>query len=135
MGIWQKRLGNRARWWNTGIKVHPTQVHEQMGHPVLKSLKIAPETFPRIFHDFLILLNGAHAVRGLRRLLDLDRRPLPLHLLRLRRHSPRRRQLRAALQDRGALEEQPQVIPHESDFSSVVQKKPLFSNRIIHKTG
>ena len=38
MGIWQKRLGSRARWWNTQIKVNPTQVHEQMGHPVLAHL-------------------------------------------------------------------------------------------------
>ena len=27
-------LGCWARWWNTQIKVKPTQVHEQMGHPV-----------------------------------------------------------------------------------------------------
>ena len=33
MGIWQKWLGRWARWWNTQIKVNPTQVHEQMGHP------------------------------------------------------------------------------------------------------
>ena len=24
-----------VRWWNTGVKFNPTQVHEQMGHPVL----------------------------------------------------------------------------------------------------
>ena len=28
MGIWQKRLGSWARWWNTEIKVNPTQVYE-----------------------------------------------------------------------------------------------------------
>ena len=33
-GIRQKRLGSWARWWNFLIKVNPTQVHEQMGHPV-----------------------------------------------------------------------------------------------------
>ena len=30
MGIWQKWL----RWWDIQIKVNPTQVHNQMGHPV-----------------------------------------------------------------------------------------------------
>ena len=35
MGIRQKRLGRWARWCNTEIKVNPTQVLEQMGHPVL----------------------------------------------------------------------------------------------------
>ena len=34
MGIWQKRPGKWARWWNTQIKINPTQVHKQMGHPV-----------------------------------------------------------------------------------------------------
>ena len=34
MGIRQKWRGSWARWWNTQIKVSPTQVHEQMGHPV-----------------------------------------------------------------------------------------------------
>ena len=34
MGIWQKRLGRRARWWNTQIKVNSTQVHKQMEHPL-----------------------------------------------------------------------------------------------------
>ena len=34
VGIWQKRLGSWARWWNTEIKVNPTQVYEHMGHPV-----------------------------------------------------------------------------------------------------
>ena len=35
MGIWQKGLGSYAIWWNTEIKVSPTQVYEQMGHPVV----------------------------------------------------------------------------------------------------
>ena len=34
MGIWQKRLGSWAGWWNTQIKVNPTQIHEQMGRPI-----------------------------------------------------------------------------------------------------
>ena len=34
MGIWQKRLGSWARWWNTEIKVNPTQVSAHLGHPV-----------------------------------------------------------------------------------------------------
>ena len=34
MGIWQKWLGRWARWWNTQIKVNPTQVIDQMNHPV-----------------------------------------------------------------------------------------------------
>ena len=33
IGIWPKRLCSWARWWNAKIKVNPTQVHEQMGHP------------------------------------------------------------------------------------------------------
>ena len=35
VGIWPKRLaGSWPRWWSTQIKVNPTKVHEQMGHPV-----------------------------------------------------------------------------------------------------
>ena len=34
MEIWQKQLGKWARWWNTQMKINPTQVHEQMGHPI-----------------------------------------------------------------------------------------------------
>ena len=34
MEIWQKGLGNWARWWNTEIQVNPTQVRHQMGHLV-----------------------------------------------------------------------------------------------------
>ena len=34
MGIWKKRLGSWARWWNTEIKVNPTQVSAHLGHPV-----------------------------------------------------------------------------------------------------
>ena len=39
MGIGPKRLYNWARSWNTRIKVNPTQVHEQMNHPVDWSLE------------------------------------------------------------------------------------------------
>ena len=35
VGILQKRMGSWARWWNMQIKVNPTPVHVQMGHPVL----------------------------------------------------------------------------------------------------
>ena len=34
MGIWQKRLGIWARWWNTEI-----QVNEDMGRPVFEDDK------------------------------------------------------------------------------------------------
>ena len=34
MGIWQKRLGSWARWWNTEIKVNLTQVSAHLVHPV-----------------------------------------------------------------------------------------------------
>ena len=34
MGVWQKRLGSWARWWNSQIQVNQTQVRDQMGHPV-----------------------------------------------------------------------------------------------------
>ena len=34
MGVWQKRLGIWARWWNSQIQVKRTQVRDQMGHPV-----------------------------------------------------------------------------------------------------
>ena len=42
MGVWQKRLGSWARWWNSQIQVNRTQVRDQMGHPVLslKSIQI-----------------------------------------------------------------------------------------------
>ena len=33
--IWQKWLCRWARWWNIQIKVNPTQVYDQLGHPVL----------------------------------------------------------------------------------------------------
>ena len=35
MGIWQKRLGSWARWWNTEIKVNPTQVSSSLGTPCM----------------------------------------------------------------------------------------------------
>ena len=35
----QKGLDNWARWWNIQIKVNPTQVHEQLGHPVINLSK------------------------------------------------------------------------------------------------
>ena len=34
MGICQKQLDSWERWWNTEIKVNPTQVYEHMGSPV-----------------------------------------------------------------------------------------------------
>ena len=34
MGIWQKRLSSWARWWHTEIKVNPTKVSADLGHPV-----------------------------------------------------------------------------------------------------
>ena len=34
MGIQQKGLGKWARWWNTEIQDSPTQVRDQMCHPV-----------------------------------------------------------------------------------------------------
>ena len=34
MWIRQNRLCSWVRWWNTDIKVNPTQVSEQMNHPV-----------------------------------------------------------------------------------------------------
>ena len=43
MGIWQKRIGI---WANTQIKVNPTQVYEQMGHPVI--LKYVREKYRKI---------------------------------------------------------------------------------------
>ena len=41
MGILQGRLGRWARWWNTEIKVNPTQVYEHMGRPVTVRAKSA----------------------------------------------------------------------------------------------
>ena len=35
--IWHKPLSSLASWCNTQIKVNPTQVHEQVGHPGLYS--------------------------------------------------------------------------------------------------
>ena len=47
MGVWRKLLAKCARWWNTEIKVNPSQVREQMGHPVelvsSKSVRNNPE--------------------------------------------------------------------------------------------
>ena len=42
MGIWQKGLGSYAIWWNTKIKVSPTHVYEQMGHPVVRDPSKTP---------------------------------------------------------------------------------------------
>ena len=56
MAIWQKRLGNWASWWNMQIKVNPTQVYEQLRHPVVvvfpKSMSLFMRFFvtPRIFN-------------------------------------------------------------------------------------
>ena len=36
MGICHKRLGRCARRWNIQIKVNPTQVYDQLGHPVVR---------------------------------------------------------------------------------------------------
>ena len=41
MGIWQKRLGSWARWWNSQIHVNRTQVQDQMDHPVFWPEKTA----------------------------------------------------------------------------------------------
>ena len=38
MGIWQKWLGSWVSRWNIEFKVKPTQVSEQMKHPVNKKL-------------------------------------------------------------------------------------------------
>ena len=35
MGIWQKLLTSWQRWCSIQIKVNPTHIHEQMGHPVV----------------------------------------------------------------------------------------------------
>ena len=35
LGKWEFGRSGWARWWNTQIKVNLTQVHEQMGHPVV----------------------------------------------------------------------------------------------------
>ena len=37
-GIWQKWLGGWTTWWNIKIKVNPTQVHDEMRHPEVRSL-------------------------------------------------------------------------------------------------
>ena len=51
MGIWQKRLGSGARWWNTEIKVNPAHVHEQMGHPVHPFHQVTAYTEVEVFVD------------------------------------------------------------------------------------
>ena len=35
LGVWQKHLGKGATLWNRKIIVIPTQIRNQMGHPVL----------------------------------------------------------------------------------------------------
>ena len=51
MGIWQKRLGSWARWWNTEIKVNPTQVSAHLGHPVPISLSFSPRLTNSFTHQ------------------------------------------------------------------------------------
>ena len=46
MGIWQKWRGSWARWWNIRINVIPTQVNEQMEHPVLVEQRHQPHSGP-----------------------------------------------------------------------------------------
>ena len=50
MGIWQKRLGSLPRWWNTDIKVNPTQVSAHLGHPAVHSPseRFFPSQVPRL---------------------------------------------------------------------------------------
>ena len=36
LGIWQQRLDKCAIWWNFETKIDPTEVRDQMGHPVLQ---------------------------------------------------------------------------------------------------
>ena len=43
MGIWQKRLCSLSRWWSTQICVNPTQVSDQMNHPVFPRIPLFQE--------------------------------------------------------------------------------------------
>ena len=45
-GIWQKWLCRWARWWNIQIKVNPTQVYDQLGHPVFFQFGFEPSRNP-----------------------------------------------------------------------------------------
>ena len=36
LGWWEFGRSGWAQWWNTQIQVNPTQVDEQMGHPVVR---------------------------------------------------------------------------------------------------
>ena len=39
VGVWQKGLGTRSKWWSTLIIVNQTQVYDQMGHSVVIATK------------------------------------------------------------------------------------------------
>ena len=43
MGIWQKGLSKWAKWWKAEIQVNPTQIRDQMGHPVWPFLFCHPQ--------------------------------------------------------------------------------------------
>ena len=58
MGIWQKRLGIWARWWNTQIKVNPTLVHQQKNICTLSAKLVSDQNcHPVIIHSALQLLD------------------------------------------------------------------------------
>ena len=71
-GIWQKRLGSWARWWNTEIKVNPTQVYEHMGRLVLISALILRSRSPYSVGLIHEVLRGVEVERELVETCVLD---------------------------------------------------------------
>ena len=64
MGIWQKWLGSWTRWWNTKIKVNPTQLHEQLVHPVLSRSEIVIAIFSSTVLPYSIVQGDGPGLGG-----------------------------------------------------------------------
>ena len=84
VGIWQKWLGSWTRWWSTQIKVNPTQVHEQMRHPVyilteFSGVRPCDHWRPND-DDYGVLRKGGPQKLCTRKWKGYDRRPTDLHL-------------------------------------------------------
>ena len=73
MGIWQKRLGNWARWWNTerpislrnGPQITINHIHEQMGQLVLSSKFTFDQRTCGISAPAFMTIGGTGAMGGM----------------------------------------------------------------------
>ena len=120
LGIWQKRLDSWVRWWNTQIKVNPTQAHEQMGQPAyLNFQRLIPLDHPVFLVDIELLaafslIVVVAVVQGFDMLLELRGSEALVGLrVTLKVHRGRRRQRR---RQRRHLRQRPLLAKPEPDI-------------------